>query len=157
MAAHARAGQILCTGSVAERVGGLTDIACRPDQPVRFKNVAAPIASGSFRTAGMMLVPASTGTCGALANGISTNLVHRAAEVCLKERRKLVLVPRDTPLSTIHLENLLKLSHAGAVILPAMPGFYHRPETIRDQVDFVVTKLFDQFDLDVDLIRRWQG
>jgi 4-hydroxy-3-polyprenylbenzoate decarboxylase len=122
-----------------------------------FKNVAAPIASGSFRTDGMMLVPASTGTCGALANGISTNLIHRAAEVCLKERRKLVLVPRETPLSAIHLENLLKLSQAGAVILPAMPAFYHRPQTIRDQVDFVVAKLFDQFDLNFDLIRRWQG
>jgi len=122
-----------------------------------FRNVAAPIASGSFRTEGMMLVPASTGTCGALANGISTNLIHRAAEVCLKERRKLVLVPRETPLSTIHLENLLKLSQAGAVILPAMPGFYHAPQTIRDQIDFVVAKLFDQFDIDAHLIRRWQG
>lgn len=122
-----------------------------------FRNVAAPIASGSFRTEGMILVPASTGTCGALANGISANLVHRAAEVCLKERRKLVLVPRETPLSTIHLENLWKLSQVGAVILPAMPGFYHRPQALSDQVDFIVTKIFDQFGIDLDLIRRWQG
>ncbi|MBM3215858.1 UbiX family flavin prenyltransferase [Candidatus Poribacteria bacterium] len=121
------------------------------------KNVAAPIASGSFRTMGMMVVPASTGTCGALANGMATNLIHRAAEVCLKERRKLVLVPRETPLSTIHIENLLKLSQAGAVVLPAMPGFYHQPKTLADQVDFVVTKLFDQFDMDMGLIERWQG
>jgi 4-hydroxy-3-polyprenylbenzoate decarboxylase len=121
------------------------------------RNIAAPIASGSFLTAGMMIVPASTATVGALANGIATNLLHRAAEVCLKERRKLVLVPRETPLSTVHLENLLRLSQAGAVILPAMPGFYHQPKTLGDQVDFVVTKLLDQFGLDFDLIRRWRG
>ena len=121
------------------------------------RDIGASIASGSFRTMGMMIVPCSTGTVGAVANGLSMNLIHRAADVCLKERRKLVLVPRETPLSTLHLENLLRLSQAGAVVLPAMPAFYHHPKTLDDQIDFVLAKLFDQFDLDFDLIQRWQG
>jgi 4-hydroxy-3-polyprenylbenzoate decarboxylase len=120
-------------------------------------NIGASIASGSFRTMGMMIVPCSMGTLGALAAGLSMNLVHRAADVCFKERRKLVIVPRETPLATIHLENMHKLSAAGAVILPAMPGFYHDPRTLDDQVDFVVSKLFDQFDLDFNLMKRWEG
>jgi len=121
-----------------------------------YRDVGAPIASGSFRTIGMMIVPCSMATVGALAHGLSMNLIHRAADVCLKERRKLVVVPRETPLSTVHLENLYRLSQAGAVVLPAMPGFYHDPQTIDDQIDFVVTKLFDQFDLDFGLIQRWR-
>jgi len=118
-------------------------------------DIAAAIASGSFRTEGMGIVPCSMGTLGSIATGISRNLVHRAADVCIKERRKLVLVVRETPLSTIHLENMLKLSQVGAVILPAAPGFYHLPKTLDDQVNFIVTKLLDQFEIDTNLIKRW--
>ena len=118
-------------------------------------DIAATIASGSFRTEGMVIVPCSMGTLGSIATGISRNLVHRAADVCIKERRKLVLVVRETPLSTIHLENMLKLSQVGAVILPAAPGFYHLPKTLDDQVNFIVTKLLDQFEIDTNLIKRW--
>ena len=121
------------------------------------RDVGASIASGSFRTMGMMIVPCSTGTAGAVASGLSMNLIHRAADVCLKEKRRLVLVPRETPLNVMHLENLLRLAQAGAVVLPAMPAFYHGPTTLDDQINFVLAKLFDQFDLDFDLIRRWQG
>lgn len=104
---------------------------------------AVPIASGSFPHDGMAIVPCSTGTLGAIANGISQHLVHRAAEVCLKEGRRLILVPRETPLSAIVLQNCLTLSRAGATILPAMPGFYHRPKTVEDLVDFVVARILD--------------
>ena len=122
----------------------------------RESDIAAPIASGSFRTQGMIIAPCSMGTMGSIAAGISRNLIHRAADVCIKEQRKLVLVPRDTPLSSIHLENMLKLSRIGACILPAMPGFYHFPKTVDDQINFVVTKLLDQFDFDTGLIQRWK-
>ena len=122
----------------------------------RESDIAASIASGSFRTQGMIIAPCSMGTLGSIAAGISRNLIHRAADVCIKERRKLVLVPRDTPLSAIHLENMLKLSRIGACILPAMPGFYHFPKTVDDQIDFVVTKVLDQFDIDAGLIQRWK-
>ncbi|MCZ6679037.1 MAG: UbiX family flavin prenyltransferase [Candidatus Poribacteria bacterium] len=119
-------------------------------------DVAAAIASGSFRTEGMIIAPCSMGTIGSIAAGISRNLIHRAADVCIKERRKLVLVPRETPLSSIHLENMLKLSQLGVCILPAMPGFYHFPKTVDDQINFVITKLLDQFSIDAGLIQRWK-
>ena len=119
-------------------------------------DIAAAIASGSFRTEGMIIAPCSMGTIGSIAAGISRNLIHRAADVCIKERRKLVLVPRETPLSSIHLENMLKLSQLGVVVLPAMPGFYHFPQTVDDQINFVITKLLDQFGIDTGLIRRWK-
>lgn len=119
------------------------------------RDFGAGIASGSFRTAGMVVCPCSMGTLSALANGLSTNLVHRAAGVHLKERRKLVVVPRETPLDTIQLENMARLSAAGAVVLPAMPGFYHGPHSIHDLVDFVVGRICDQLGVDVDLMRRW--
>jgi 4-hydroxy-3-polyprenylbenzoate decarboxylase len=119
-------------------------------------DIAAAIASGSFRTEGMMIAPCSMGTIGSIAAGISRNLIHRAADVCIKERRKLVLVPRETPLSSIHLENMLKLSQLGVCILPAMPGFYHFPKTVDDQIHFVITKLLDQFGIETGLIRRWK-
>jgi 4-hydroxy-3-polyprenylbenzoate decarboxylase len=119
-------------------------------------DIAAAIASGSFRTEGMIIAPCSMGTLGSIAAGISRNLIHRAADVCIKERRKLVLVPRETPLSSIHLENMLKLSQLGVVILPAMPGFYHFPKTVDDQINFVITKLLDQFRIDTGLIQRWK-
>ncbi len=114
-------------------------------------------ASGSHRTAGMVICPCSMGTVSAVAQGSSRSLVERAADVALKERRKLVLVPRETPLSLIHLRNLTAVTEAGAVVIPAAPGFYHRPTKIADLVDFVVQRIVDQFDLDLQLAPRWGG
>ena len=119
-------------------------------------DIGASIASGSFRTEGMIVVPCSMGTVASIAAGISRNLIQRAADVCIKERRKLVIVPRETPLSTIHLENMLKLSRLGVCVLPAMPGFYHFPKTVDDQINFIVTKILDQFGIDTGLIQRWK-
>lgn len=119
-------------------------------------DIAAPIASGSFRTEGMIVVPCSMGSLASIAGGISRNLIQRAADVCIKERRKLVLVPRETPLSSIHLENMLKLSRMGVCVLPAMPGFYHFPKDVTDLLNFVVTKILDQFGIDTQLIQRWK-
>ena len=119
-------------------------------------DIAASIASGSFRTEGMIVVPCSMGSLAAIAGGISRNLIQRAADVCIKERRKLVLVPRETPLSSIHLENMLKLSRMGVCVLPAMPGFYHFPKNVDDLLNFVVTKILDQFGIDTKLIQRWK-
>jgi 4-hydroxy-3-polyprenylbenzoate decarboxylase len=115
----------------------------------------AGIASGSFRTAGMVVSPCSMSTLASVAHGITTNLVTRAADVHLKERRKLILVPRETPLSLVHLENMTTVTRAGAVVLPAMPGWYHRPSSLEHLVDFVVGRICDQLGLEVDLIRRW--
>lgn len=115
---------------------------------------AAP-ASGSVRTAGMVLCPCSMGTVSAIAVGASRSLVERAADVTLKERRRLIVVPRETPLSEIHLENLLRLSRAGAVILPAAPGFYHRPQRIEELVDFIVSRVLDHLGVEDGSARRW--
>ena len=115
----------------------------------------AGIASGSFLTDGMVICPCSMGTLSSIANGMSSNLIHRAAEVHLKERRKLVVVPRETPVGSISLENMKRLTDAGAVVLPAMPGFYHNPKTIHDLIDFVVGRICDQLGLKQDLFRRW--
>lgn len=115
----------------------------------------APIASGSYPTHGMVICPCSMGTLASLAHGLSTNLIQRAGDVHLKERRKLIVVPRETPLGSIQLANMQKLADAGAVLLPAMPGFYHNPLTIHDLVDFVVGRICDQLDLEIDLTRRW--
>src|SRR4051812_39762243 len=115
---------------------------------------AAP-ASGSALSAGMVICPCSMGTMSAIAVGASRSLVERAADVTLKERRRLVLVPRESPYSTIHLENMLSLTRAGAVILPASPGFYHRPRTISDLVDFVVARVLDQLGVEQSLVPRW--
>ncbi len=117
---------------------------------------AAP-ASGSTRTAGMIICPCSMGTVAAIAHGASRSLIERAADVTLKERRPLIVVPRETPLGEIHLENLLKLSRAGAVVLPAAPGFYNRPQAIGDLVDFVVARVLDQADVEHNLGWRWTG
>lgn len=115
----------------------------------------APVASGSAPLDAMVICPASGGTLAAVAQGASNNLIERAADVCLKERRKLILVPRETPLSQVHLENMLALTRMGAVILPAMPGFYHRPKEILDLVDFVVARILAQLELPQDLISPW--
>jgi flavin prenyltransferase len=117
---------------------------------------AAP-ASGSARNAGMIICPCSMGTVAAIAAGTSRSLVERAADVALKERRKLVLVPRETPLSAIHLENMLRVTRAGAVVLPAAPGFYNRPSHITELVDFVVARVLDQMDVPHSLGARWSG
>ena len=119
-------------------------------------DIAAPIASGSFRTEGMVVVPCSMGSVASIAGGMSRNLIQRAADVCIKENRKLVIVPRETPLSPIHLENMLKLSRLGVCVLPAMPGFYHYPKDVDDLLNFVVTKILDQFGIDTGLIQRWK-
>jgi 4-hydroxy-3-polyprenylbenzoate decarboxylase len=115
----------------------------------------APYASGSARVDGYVICPCSMGTLGNIASGTMTNLIHRAASVALKEGRRLVLVPRETPLSTIHLESMLRVRQAGAVVLFAAPGFYHGAETIDDLVDFLVGRCLDQLGLENALIRRW--
>src|SRR4029077_7527047 len=109
-----------------------------------YRDFQAGIASGSFLTAGMVICPCSMGTVGAIAHGLSQNLIHRAADVHLKERRRLVLVPRETPLNVIQLRNLTQCAEAGAVILPAMPAFYTKPRTLQDSVDFIVGRICDQ-------------
>jgi flavin prenyltransferase len=120
-----------------------------------FRDFSAGIASGSFLTAGMVVCPCSMGTVAAIAHGMSENLIHRAADVHLKERRKLVLVPRETPLGLIQLRNLTAVAEAGAVVLPAMPAFYTLPKTVGDMVDFVVGRVCDQLGVVHRLLKRW--
>jgi 4-hydroxy-3-polyprenylbenzoate decarboxylase len=120
-----------------------------------YTDFMAPPASGSFLTGGMVVCPCSGSTLSGIAHGASTNLIQRAADVHLKERRKLILVPRETPLSVIHLDNMKRAAEAGAVILPAMPGWYHGVQTVQDLVDFVVARILDQLGLPHDLMRRW--
>jgi 4-hydroxy-3-polyprenylbenzoate decarboxylase len=115
----------------------------------------APIASGSFLTRGMVICPCSGSTLSAVVHGAGNNLVHRAADVHLKERRRLVLVPRETPLSAIQLENMRRASESGAVVLPAMPGWYHGVQSLGDLVDFVVARILDQLDVENSLMKRW--
>lgn len=120
-------------------------------------DVGATIASGSFRTLGMVIIPCSMSTVAKIANGLSSDLLERAADVQLKEGRKLVIVPRETPLSLIHLRNLTTLAEAGVRIVPAIPAWYHKPKTIEDLVDFVVSRTLDQLDIDCIPINRWEG
>jgi len=120
-----------------------------------YRNFRAGIASGSFLTGGMVICPCSMGTLAAVAHGVSENLIHRAADVHLKERRKLVLVPRETPLGLIQLRNMAAVVEAGAVVLPAMPAFYTRPQSVADMVDFVVGRICDQLGVTHDLLTRW--
>jgi 4-hydroxy-3-polyprenylbenzoate decarboxylase len=140
-------------GALKQATGG--DWAC-----VRLFNDAdrgAEPASGSVRTRGMVVCPCSMGTMAAIAQGTSRSLIERAADVTLKERRKLVLVPRETPLSLVHLRNMTLAAEAGATILPAAPGFYQRPREIAQLVDFIVQRIVDHMGLDIQLIKPWQG
>jgi 4-hydroxy-3-polyprenylbenzoate decarboxylase len=123
----------------------------------RLDNIAAKPSSGSHPQQGMVIVPCSMGTLGAIASGAGTNLIHRAADVTLKESRTLVLVPRETPYNAIHLENMLRLSRAGAQIIPASPGFYHRPQTIEALVDHFVFRILDHLGIPHSQATRWRG
>ncbi|HJV81995.1 UbiX family flavin prenyltransferase [Noviherbaspirillum sp.] len=120
-------------------------------------NMGASISSGSFLTEGMVIAPCSMRTLAAIAHGTGDHLVHRAADVILKERRKLVLVTREMPLSDLHLENMLKLSRMGVTIMPPMPAFYNHPETLDDMVNHIVARILDQFSIPVDFAQRWSG
>jgi 4-hydroxy-3-polyprenylbenzoate decarboxylase len=120
-----------------------------------YMDFTAGIASGSFPTAGMVIIPCSMSTLGAIAGGITTNLITRAADVHLKERRPLILVPRETPLSLIHLENMIRVTRAGAVVLPAMPGWYHHPRRLEDLIDFIVARVCDHLGIPNALSPRW--
>src|SRR5688572_5363609 len=134
-----------------EQVESLASVAYAPG------DMGAAISSGSFRTDGMIIAPCSAKTLAAVAHGFGENLIHRAADVVLKERRKLVLVVREAPLSDIHLENMLKLSRMGAVVLPPMPAFYNHPQTVDDIVDHTVSRVLDQFGVEVSGAARWTG
>lgn len=118
-------------------------------------NMAASVSSGTYKTDGMIIIPCSMKTLSSIANGYEETLVARAAGVTIKESRKLVIVPRETPLTSIHLENMLKLARTGVVILPAMPGFYNRPKNVDDLINHVVGKCLDQFGIEHDLFKRW--
>jgi flavin prenyltransferase len=133
------------------------DAASRLVRLWRLDNLAAKPSSGSYRQAGMIVVPCSMGTLGAIASGAGANLIHRAADVTLKEGRRLVLVPREAPYNAIHLENMLRLAHAGARILPASPGFYHKPQTIDELVEHLCFRILDQFDIPHSPKTQWTG
>ena len=126
-------------------------------QTHRIDDIASKVASGSFRTDGMLVIPCSMKTLAGIANGYSDNLLLRAADVTIKERRRLVLVVRETPLSLIHIENMAAVTRAGAVVLPAMPAFYNRPKTVDDLIDQVVGKALDLLGVEHHLSRRWNG
>jgi 4-hydroxy-3-polyprenylbenzoate decarboxylase len=120
-----------------------------------YRDYMSPLASGSFLTNGMVICPCSSGTLSAIVHSANINLIHRAAEVHLKERRRLILVPRETPLSLMQIDNMRRATEAGAVVLPAMPGFYHGPQSISDLTDFIVSRICDQLGVQNELIRRW--
>lgn len=120
------------------------------------EDIGAAIASGSFRTDAMVILPCSMKTAGAIAHGITDDLLTRAADVTLKEGRRLLLMPRKTPMHEIHLENLLRLTRAGAIVMPAAPGFYHRPETLDDLVNMMVGKILDRLGIEAELFTRWR-
>lgn len=133
------------------------DVAALADVCHQRGDIAGSIASGSFRTAGMVVVPCSMKTLAGIAHGYSDDLLTRAADVCLKERRRLVLVTRETPLSLVHLRNMTAVTEAGAVVLPPVPAFYHQPESVDDLLAHLTGKVLDQFGIDHDLFPRWQG
>ncbi|WP_235896214.1 flavin prenyltransferase UbiX [Ostreibacterium oceani] len=130
---------------------------CEPNQLQVFgeQDWLAPPASGSAKLKGMVIIPCTTGTLGAIAAGVSNCLINRSADVCLKEKKPLIIVVRETPFSSIHLENMLRLSQAGATIMPANPGFYHHPETIMDIIDFMVARVLDHLGVPQQLLEEW--
>lgn len=134
----------------------VADVRRLADAVHRIDDLAAAISSGSFRTAGMIVAPCSMRSLGEMAHGISSNLLTRAADVVLKERRRLVLVPRETPLHAIHLRNMATLADMGAIIAPPVPAFYNRPRTLDDVIDHTVGRLLDLFGLDTGTVRRWR-
>ena len=138
--------------SLQAAVGDWSSVTVFPDD-----DRGALPASGSRKTGGMVVCPCSMGTVAAIAGGTSRSLVERAADVTLKERRRLILVPRETPLSLVHLRNLVAVTEAGALVIPAAPGFYHRPTQIAELVDFIVQRIVDHLELDIDIGRRWTG
>jgi 4-hydroxy-3-polyprenylbenzoate decarboxylase len=143
-----------------ESLDALREVAGAADSTIRVfpdGDRGALPASGSQRTAGMVICPCSMGTVAAVAAGTSRSLVERAADVTLKERRRLILVPRETPLSLVHLRNLVAVAEAGATIIPAAPGFYHRPTRVEQLVDFIVQRVVDQLGLEIDFAPRWTG
>ncbi|MCZ6793059.1 MAG: UbiX family flavin prenyltransferase [Planctomycetota bacterium] len=164
----AREHEVLLAVSSAGRLVVKEELACAPREDpwgqtnrhllhvFSAKDFGAPFCSGSFRFHGMVIIPASMSTVGAVASGYTANCIHRGADVALKEGRKLVVVPRETPFSTVHLENLLSLARAGAVILPPSPAFYQRPASVDDIVDFVVSRVLDALHVDNELYPRWK-
>ncbi len=122
-----------------------------------FSNIGASIASGSYRTQGLLILPCSMSTVAKIAHGLSSDLLERTADVHLKEGRRIVVVPRETPFSVIHLKNLLALAEAGVRVVPAIPAWYHRPTSVEELVDFVIGRALDQLEIDHDLFQRWQG
>jgi 4-hydroxy-3-polyprenylbenzoate decarboxylase len=144
--------EILLEHELGKRPRDLEVLATRSYAP---EDLGAPIASGSYAIDGMVIVPCSTGTLGALASGVSKDLIARTADVSLKQGRPLVLVIRETPLNLVHLENMAKLKRAGAVILPASPAFYHKPERVKDLVDFVIGRILEIFKIKHQLYRGW--
>jgi 4-hydroxy-3-polyprenylbenzoate decarboxylase len=139
-------------GALRERTGDWSRVSVYDDA-----DRGGTPASGSAPSRGMVVCPCSMGTLASIAQGISRSLIERAADVCLKERRPLILVPRETPYSAIHLENMLRLTRAGALVLPASPGFYHRPREIDELVDFVVARILDQLGIGHQLGPRWES
>jgi 4-hydroxy-3-polyprenylbenzoate decarboxylase len=139
------------TGYTVEQVRALAKVAYSTG------DMSAAISSGSFHTDGMVVIPCSVRSLGAIASGYGEHLVHRAADVILKERRRLVLVVRETPLSEVHLENMLKLARMGVTILPPMPAFYNHPKTVGDVVDHIVARVLDQFGIEASFAKRWDG
>ncbi|MSP51518.1 MAG: UbiX family flavin prenyltransferase [Alphaproteobacteria bacterium] len=147
-------GQQTLEHETTQSIDHVRSLAHRWYQPGDF---AAAVSSGSFLTAGMVIIPCSMRTLASLACGLSENLIHRAAEVTLKERRKLVVAPRETPLTPIHLENMLKLANLGVVVMPPMPAFYSAPQSIDDLVTDFVARVLDQYGVDAPGMRRWDG
>jgi 4-hydroxy-3-polyprenylbenzoate decarboxylase len=133
----------------------VADVQALAHRTYRIDDLAAAISSGSFRTLGMIVAPCSMRSLGEVANGISSNLLTRAADVALKERRRLVLLPRETPLHAIHLRNMTRLAEAGAVIAPPVPAFYNRPQSLADVIDHTLGRVLDLFDLDTGTVKRW--